>query len=108
MTQAEAPASLPFIDLGAQRKRLGPAIDAAILRVVDHGAYILGPEVAELEAELSAFCGARHVVSCGNGTDALALVLMAKQLRPGEAVLRSRGHHRSCEGMGMAGSDLFQ
>jgi segregation and condensation protein B len=65
-------ASLPFIDLGAQRARIGAAMDEAILRVVNHGAYILGPEVAALETELAAFCGASHVVSCANGTDALA------------------------------------
>jgi dTDP-4-amino-4,6-dideoxygalactose transaminase len=81
------PPPIPFIDLGAQRRRLGPAIDEAVLRVVHHGAYILGPEVAQLEADLSAFCGAKHVVSCANGTDALALVLMAKELKAGQAVL---------------------
>jgi dTDP-4-amino-4,6-dideoxygalactose transaminase len=78
---------LPFIDLAAQRRRLGADVDAAIMRVVDHGAYILGPEVKQLEAELAAFCGAGHVVSCANGTDALAMVLMAKGLKPGDAVL---------------------
>jgi dTDP-4-amino-4,6-dideoxygalactose transaminase len=78
---------LPFIDLAAQRRRLGADVDAAIMRVVDHGAYILGPEVKQLEGELAAFCGARHVVSCANGTDALAMVLMAKGLKPGDAVL---------------------
>jgi dTDP-4-amino-4,6-dideoxygalactose transaminase len=77
---------IPFIDLAAQRARLGGAVDEAILRVVNHGAYILGPEVAQLEAELSAFCGAKHVISCANGTDALAMVLMAKGVRPGDAV----------------------
>src|SRR5215210_2862842 len=61
-------------------------MDEAILRVVNHGAYILGPEVAQLEADLAAFCGANHVVSCANGTDALAMVLMAKGVRPGDAV----------------------
>jgi dTDP-4-amino-4,6-dideoxygalactose transaminase len=78
---------LPFIDLAAQRRRLGAAVEAAIMRVVDHGAYILGPEVKQLEDELAAFCGARHVVSCANGTDALAMVLMAKDLKAGDAVL---------------------
>lgn len=78
---------IPFIDLLAQRRRLGHAIDEAVLRVVNHGGYVMGPEVATLEADLSAFCGARHVVSCANGTDALAIVLMAKGLRPGDAVL---------------------
>jgi dTDP-4-amino-4,6-dideoxygalactose transaminase len=78
---------IPFIDLGAQRRRLGSLVDEAILRVVNHGQYIMGPEVGELEADLSAFCGARHVVSCGNGTDALAMVLMAKGVKPGDAIL---------------------
>jgi dTDP-4-amino-4,6-dideoxygalactose transaminase len=77
---------IPFIDLGAQRRRLGRSVDEAILRVVDHGAYIMGPEVAQLEADLSTFCGARHAISCANGTDALALVLMAMGVKPGDAV----------------------
>ena len=87
MSDAAVPAPIPFIDLGAQRRRLGPALDEAILRVVHGGAYILGPEVAQLEAALAEFCGARHVVTCSDGTDALALCLMAKGLRPGQAVI---------------------
>lgn len=82
-----SPPMLPFIDLAAQRARLGVALEEAILRVVRHGQYILGPEVAALERELSAFCGASHVVTCSNGTDALALVLMAKGVKPGDAIL---------------------
>jgi dTDP-4-amino-4,6-dideoxygalactose transaminase len=82
---AEAP--IEFIDLGAQRRRLGQRIDEAILRVVDHGRYIMGPEVDVLEKELAAFCGAKHVLTCANGTDALGLALMAKGLKPGQAVL---------------------
>jgi dTDP-4-amino-4,6-dideoxygalactose transaminase len=78
---------IPFIDLGAQRRRLGGRIDAALLRVVDHGAFIMGPEVRTLEGDLAAFCGASEVISCANGTDALALVLMAKAVCPGEAIL---------------------
>jgi dTDP-4-amino-4,6-dideoxygalactose transaminase len=86
---AEAPvqADIPFIDLKAQRRRLGPAIEAAVLKVVDHGQYIMGPEVAALEGRLAAFCDARHVVSCANGTDALAMVLMARGIGPGDAVI---------------------
>ena len=80
-------APLPFIDLGAQRRRLGARIDAALLRVVERGDYIMGVEVAELEAELAAFCGAAEVISCANGTDALALVLMARSVRPGQGIL---------------------
>ena len=78
---------IAFIDLAAQRKRIGSAMDEAILKVVNHGGYIMGPEVKALEADLSAFCGARHVISCANGTDALAMVLMAKGVKAGDAVL---------------------
>jgi dTDP-4-amino-4,6-dideoxygalactose transaminase len=78
---------LPFIDLAAQRQRLGAAVEQAILRVVDHCGFIMGPEVARLEADLAAFCGAKQVISCANGTDALALVLMAKGVKPGQAIL---------------------
>jgi dTDP-4-amino-4,6-dideoxygalactose transaminase len=78
---------IPFIDLGAQRRRLGQGVEDAILKVVNHGAYVMGPEVAALEAELSAFCGAKHAISCANGTDALGLILMAKGVKAGDAVL---------------------
>jgi dTDP-4-amino-4,6-dideoxygalactose transaminase len=77
---------IPFIDLGAQRQRLGQRVEDAILKVVRHGAYVMGPEIAALEAELSAFCGARHALSCANGTDALGLILMAKGVKAGDAV----------------------
>jgi dTDP-4-amino-4,6-dideoxygalactose transaminase len=78
---------IPFIDLGAQRRRLGQGVEDAILQVVNHGAYVMGPEVAALEAELSAFCGAKHALSCANGTDALGLILMAKGVKAGDAIL---------------------
>jgi dTDP-4-amino-4,6-dideoxygalactose transaminase len=78
---------IPFIDVVAQRRRLGAAIDAAIARVTEHCQFILGPEVRALEAELASFCGARHAVSCASGTDALVLVLMAKGIGPGDAVI---------------------
>ena len=80
-------ASIPFIDLAAQRRRLGRSIDDAIARVLDHCQFILGPEVRALEAELAAFCGARHAVTCASGTDALMLVLMAKGIGSGDAVI---------------------
>jgi dTDP-4-amino-4,6-dideoxygalactose transaminase len=80
-------APIEFIDLGAQRRRLGRRMDEAILRVVDHGRYIMGAEVAEFEQRLGAFCGAKHTLSCANGTDALGLALMVKGLKPGQAVL---------------------
>jgi dTDP-4-amino-4,6-dideoxygalactose transaminase len=87
MNEAPKQSPLPFIDLGAQRRRLGDKVDNAITRVLAHGQYIMGPEVYALEAELAGFCGAKQVISCANGTDALALVLMAKGLKPGDAVL---------------------
>jgi dTDP-4-amino-4,6-dideoxygalactose transaminase len=79
--------AIEFIDLGAQRRRIGQRMDDAVLRVVNHGKYIMGPEVAELEKKLSAFCGAKHVLSCANGTDALGLGLMAMGVKAGDAVL---------------------
>ncbi len=79
--------AIAFVDLAAQRARLGARIDEAIARVFAHGQFIMGPEVAELENRLGAFAGVEHVVTCASGTDALALVLMAKGVRPGQAVL---------------------
>jgi UDP-2-acetamido-2-deoxy-ribo-hexuluronate aminotransferase len=78
---------IPFIDVAAQRRRLGRAIDDAIARVLAHCQFIQGPEVRALEAELAAFCGARHAIGCSNGTDALRLVLMAWGIGPGDAVI---------------------
>jgi dTDP-4-amino-4,6-dideoxygalactose transaminase len=79
-------APIPFIDLAAQRRRLGGADDAAVARVLAHCQFVMGPEVAKLESELAAFCGARHVITCASGTDALLMVLMAKGIGPGDAV----------------------
>src|ERR671937_1400967 len=81
------PAPLAFIDLAAQRRRLGRVIDEAIARVLGHCQFILGPEVRALEVKLAEFCGARHAVSCASGTDALVLVLMAQGIGPGDAVI---------------------
>jgi dTDP-4-amino-4,6-dideoxygalactose transaminase len=80
-------APIPFIDVAAQRRRLGRAIDDAVARVLAHCQFIQGPEVRALEAELAAFCGARHVIACSSGTDALLLVLMAWGIGPGDAVI---------------------
>jgi dTDP-4-amino-4,6-dideoxygalactose transaminase len=79
--------AVSFIDVGAQRRRLGRAIDDAIERVTTHCQFIQGPEVAAFEADLAAFCGARYAVGCASGTDALMLVLMAKGIGPGDAVI---------------------
>ena len=77
---------IQFIDLKAQQVRIRPQVDAAIKRVLDHGAYIMGPEVYELEKQLAEFCGVKHAISCANGTDALGLGLMAKNVGPGDAI----------------------
>jgi dTDP-4-amino-4,6-dideoxygalactose transaminase len=79
--------AIPFIDVAAQRARIGKAIDEAVARVLAHCQFINGPEVTQLEADLAAFSGARHVVACASGTDALLMVLMAKGLGRGDAVL---------------------
>ena len=81
------PPPIPFIDVAAQRRRLGPAIDAAIARVLGHCQFILGPEVKQFEAELAAFAGARYAVTCASGTDALVLALRAQGIGPGDAVI---------------------
>jgi dTDP-4-amino-4,6-dideoxygalactose transaminase len=76
-----------FIDVAAQRRRLGAKIDDAVARVLAHCQFINGPEVTKLEADLAAFCGAKHVVACASGTDALLMVLMAQGIGPGDAVI---------------------
>lgn len=87
MNQHLRPENIPFIDIAAQRHRLGPAVEQAVARVLAHCQFINGPEVTALEAALAAYCGARHVVTCASGTDALIMVLMAKGVGPGDAVL---------------------
>src|SRR5262245_19415494 len=82
-----ATAPIPFIDVAAQRRRLGRAIDDAVARVLEHCQFILGPEVRASEAALAAFCGARHAITCASGTDALLLPLMARGIGPGDAVI---------------------
>jgi dTDP-4-amino-4,6-dideoxygalactose transaminase len=81
-----AAAPVPLIDLQAQRQRLGTRIEAAINRVLDHGAYIMGPEVFEAEKRLAAISGAQHVITCSNGTTAMVMALMAWDIGRGDAV----------------------
>jgi len=87
MNQHLRPDPVPFIDVASQRRRLGTSIDEAVSRVLGHCQFINGPEVTQLEAALAAFSGAKHVVTCASGTDALLMVLMAKNVGPGDAVL---------------------
>ena len=76
----------PFIDLQAQRAVIAPEVEAALKRVLEHGQYILGPEVTTFEKQLAAFEGDCHAVSCGNGTDALILPMKAWGVGPGDTV----------------------
>jgi dTDP-4-amino-4,6-dideoxygalactose transaminase len=77
---------IAFIDLQAQRRRLGAPLEAAIKQAVEGGQWILGPQVGQLERDLAAWTGVKHVVACANGTDALLLVLRAWGVGPGDAV----------------------
>ena len=79
--------SLPFIDLKAQYAALKTTIDARIQRVLDHGQYIMGPEVQELETALAAYAGTRHCITVASGTEALLIALMALDLQPGDEVI---------------------
>ena len=76
----------PFIDLATQQARIRDKVDAGLATVLDHGAYIMGPEVGALEARLAAYAGVRHCISCSSGTDALILALLAQGLRPDRAL----------------------
>src|SRR5258706_3426561 len=77
---------IPFIDLQAQRKRLGEPLIRAIQEAVEGGQWILGPQVGALEEQLAAFDGVNHAIACANGTDALLLILKAWNIGPGDAV----------------------
>ena len=78
---------MDFIDLKCQYQRLKADIDAGIQRVLNHGQYILGPEVTELEEKLAAYTGARHCITVANGTDALQIAQMALGIGPGDEVI---------------------
>ena len=72
-----------FIDLAAQYQHLKTGIDKRIQAVLDHGQYIMGPEVQELEEKLAEYVGVKHAITCANGTDALTLALMALEIITG-------------------------
>jgi dTDP-4-amino-4,6-dideoxygalactose transaminase len=78
---------IELIDLEAQQRRIRGGIEVAIARVLDHGKYIMGPEVETLERQLADFCGARNAIGCASGTDALLIAMMAKGVGPGDAVV---------------------
>ena len=95
--QSPAPApsvspTVPFLDLRAQQARIGPEMRRRIDAVLAHCQFVLGPEVAELEAELARRAGATHCVSVSSGTDALLIAMMAEEIGPGDGRLPSRLH----------------
>ena len=77
---------MQFIDLKSQQKRIKPSLDQAISRVLEHGQYVMGPEVSQLEQALAEFVHSKFALTCANGTDALTLSLMAMKIGPGDAV----------------------
>jgi UDP-2-acetamido-2-deoxy-ribo-hexuluronate aminotransferase len=78
---------MEFVDLKAQYRAIKEAVDARIQRVLDHGQFILGPEVAELEQKLARYTGSRHCITCASGTEALLIALMALDIKPGDEVV---------------------
>ncbi|MGE4291730.1 MAG: DegT/DnrJ/EryC1/StrS family aminotransferase [Desulfovibrio sp.] len=80
---------IPFIDLKTQYARIQEQVNQNFQTVLEHGQYIMGPEIREFEAKSAAFAGTKHALSCGSGTDALVLALMALGIGPGDAVLTS-------------------
>jgi dTDP-4-amino-4,6-dideoxygalactose transaminase len=96
---------IPFIDVAAQRRRLGRAVDDAVGRVLAHCQFVQGPEVRAFEADLAAFCGAKHAIGCASGTDALLLVLMAWEIGRGDAVIcPSFTYHATAEMVALLGA----
>ena len=77
---------MQFIDLAAQQERIRERIEANIAAVLDHGKYIMGPEIQRLEEKLAQYVGVKHAISCASGTDALLLALMSYEIGPGDAI----------------------
>jgi UDP-2-acetamido-2-deoxy-ribo-hexuluronate aminotransferase len=99
---------MDFIDLSSQQKRIRSNIESAIKCVLDHGQYINGPEVAELEKMLAEFIGVRHVIACSSGTDALLISLMAYGIGPGDAVFTTPfTFFATCEAIALTGATPF-
>ena len=78
---------IAFIDLKSQQSRIREKVEAGWRQVLDHGAYIMGPEIGALETRLATWAGSQHVISCSSGTDALVLALMGLEIKPGEGVI---------------------
>src|SRR3954454_20583814 len=81
---------MEFTDLKAQYRAIKADVDASIQKVLEHGQYIMGPEVRELEEKLEAYTGAKHCITVASGTEALLIAMMALDIKPGEEVITSR------------------
>ena len=77
---------MQFIDLATQQKRIRKKLEENIMAVLDHGKYIMGPEIAEIEGRLAEYVGVKHAIGCSSGTDALLMALMAYNVGPGDAI----------------------
>ena len=78
---------IPFLDLKAQYHSIKPALDDAVIRVLESGRYVLGPEVSAFESEFAGACGTRHAIGVSSGTSALHLALLALDVGPGDEVV---------------------
>ncbi len=81
--------NIPFIDLKEQYSLIHKQVRKAVDKVLEHGAYVMGPEISQLENRLAELCGQKHALGCSSGTDALILALLALDIKPGDAVLTS-------------------
>ena len=96
---------MEFLDLKTQQKRIRKPLEKRINKILDHGAYIMGPEVFELEEKLADYCGVKHVISCSSGTDALLIPLMAWGIKPGDAVFTTPfTYHATAEVVSILGA----
>ena len=77
---------MKFLDLAKQQERIRKPLEKRFKDILDHGSYIMGPEVYDLEERLADYCGVRHAISCSSGTDALLIPLMAWGIGPGDAI----------------------
>jgi dTDP-4-amino-4,6-dideoxygalactose transaminase len=96
---------MEFLDLKTQQKRIRKPLEKRINKILDHGAYIMGPEVFELEEKLADYCGVKHAISCSSGTDALLIPLMAWGIGPGDAVFTTPfTYHATAEVVSILGA----
>jgi len=96
---------IKFIDLETQQKRIRKPLEQRLKKILDHGQYIMGPEVFELEEQLAEYCGVKHAISCSSGTDALLIPLMAWGIGPGDAVFTTPfTYHATAEVVSILGA----